>query len=460
MSELENTPLSKPEGRPGRGRAYLIQGLLALLVLAIAMAAGWSLLQSSPAAGSRPAPEPEARLVETVVLEPTDYQPVITGWGTLAPSRELSLSAQVSGSVTALSPRLEPGLTVSTGDTLVTLETAPYEAAVVQAEGALAEARANLALEKGQQAVAEREFQLLNESMLGLGSAEEKSRNALAENSAPLAQAPDQGLALREPQLRIAQAAVASAQARLDDARLDLERTTVQAPFEALVQSRGVTLGTQVSANTEIAQLVGIQTWWVNVLVPSNKLPWLPTAGEAPATVNLHQPGVWGEEQSRQGNLLRVLPELESSGRLAQVLVAISDPLGQPLGTPGNGHPAPPLLLGSFLRADIPGQRLHNVFVLEPRWLRDANQVWLMDAEGALRYRTVDVLYRDQEAVVVSAGLEAGERLVTSRLTTPAEGMPLRTEVRPESASQAPALGSGQDTTTETVKGAAEADHG
>ena len=430
--------LRSPQDRARQRRGYLIQGLVVLLVIAGAVFAARSMLYTAPAAGSRPAPERQARLVDVVNLETTDYQPTITGWGTLMPSRDLTLHAQVSGPVESISPQLEPGMIVSRGEQLVKLETSPYRTALVEAQSALAEAEANLALEQGQQAIAQREFELLSQR----SGASEAGRD----------------LALREPQLRIAQSAVKAAKARLDQAQLNLERAIIEAPFEALVTSRSVTLGTQVTTSTDIARLVGVDTWWVEVLVPADQLTWIGDTsikGSPGIPVTLHQPGIWGTDQVRQGFLLRVLQELEDQGNLARVLVGINDPLERQ--TASIETPAPRLLLGSFLQADIQGRSLENVFVLEPRWLRENNTVWLMDAEQTLRIHPVEVLYRDDDAVVVTAGLNPGDRLVTSRLSTPAEGMLLRTDARTDTVDNS---GTDQEETTGSVTATPETTHG
>lgn len=400
---------------PRSRRANIIQGLVALLVLVVAVFIARSFLQTAPIAGSRPAPEREARLVDVAMPQLQDYQPIITGWGTLMPSRSLSVQAQVSGAVEALSPRLEPGVTVEAGEQLLKLEDLPYLSAVTQAESALAEAEANLALEQGQQAIARREFELLTEDASARGG---QSSLGEAEN-----------LVLRRPQLRIARAAVEAAEARLAEARLDLERATVKAPFDALVAARSVTLGSQVSVSTELARLVGLKTWWIEVLVGADRLAWLDTSldGREPAQVQLSHPGVWRPGETRPGYVVRVLQELEAEGNLARVLVGVDDPLAlQEDALAGEWEPQ--LLLGAFMRADIKGRRFSDVFVLEPQWLREGNSVWVMNDDDALEIRPVEVLYRDDNAVLISAGLDAGERVITSRLSTPAEGMPLRTE--------------------------------
>ncbi|MEZ5506763.1 MAG: hypothetical protein R3F38_12655 [Gammaproteobacteria bacterium] len=71
------------------------------------------------------------------------------------------MRAQVSGVVQTLSPGLEPGSFVTEGQTLVRLEQADYQAALIQQQAALQQAKAELEIEQGNQAVARSEFALL-----------------------------------------------------------------------------------------------------------------------------------------------------------------------------------------------------------------------------------------------------------------------------------------------------------
>jgi len=69
--------------------------------------------------------------------------------------------------------------------------------------------------------------------------------------------------------------------------------------------------------------------------------------------------------------------------------------------------------------------------VLPPAALHSLNgpgqgEVWLVDAEGRLRPRAVEVLRTSRDDVVIGAGLEPGERVVVSPLDTAFDGMAVR----------------------------------
>ena len=52
----------------------------------------------------------------------------------------------------------------------------------------------------------------------------------------------------------------------------------------------------------------------------------------------------------------------------------------------------------------------------------------VMDEEGRLRVRPVNVLRTDMESVFINRGLTAGERVIVSPVPVPIEGMRVSTE--------------------------------
>ena len=154
-------------------------------------------------------------------------------------------------------------------------------------------------------------------------------------------------------------------------------------------------------------------------------------AGKGGSTVTLHYDRVWTQHQFREGRVLRLLSELEDSGRMARVLVQVDDPLALQL--PQDTRP--PLLMGSFVRVQLQGAQLENVVVIPTALLHENDTVWLF-VDDKLQIRPVDVAYRDQEQVYVRAGIQPGDRLVASAMSTATDGMPLR--VRPDSGESAP----------------------
>jgi RND family efflux transporter MFP subunit len=233
-------------------------------------------------------------------------------------------------------------------------------------------------------------------------------------------------LILREPQMDTARADIASAEARVRQARLDLQRTTVNAPFDGKVVTEDVDLGTNLSTQDRIARLVGTDRYWVELAVPAAQLRWIDAAeteGTEGSPVILRNPSVWPSNATRRGVVREVLPDLSDRGRMARLLVEVRDPLAREPETAGK----PGLLLGAYLRAEVRGRVLRDVVAVEREHLRQDDTVWIMNETDALEIRAVQIVYRGNDEVYVDAGVSDGERIVTSPIPSAAAGMPLRT---------------------------------
>ena len=392
----------------GRGRLRTLLGAGAVLALAV-LVVGY--MMSTGTEAKRKKPERAARLVETTALSPSDYRVRIEAWGAVEAARRVVLQPQVNGQINAIGDGFEPGAHVQAGEVLVKIDPADYELAVRQRRSDLTRARAELAQEQGRRAVAEQEFKLVG----GDATAAQKR------------------LMLREPQLETARAAVASAKAALETAKLDLSRTEITAPFNALVLERNVDVGTRVANGTNLAVLAGTDAYWVELSVPAASLRWIDAPG---ATVRLYHENVWGKGVSREGRVIRLLGDLDQGGRMARLLVEVPDPLSV------QAPDRPALLLGAFLRAEIEGRRVEGGFAIDRSWLRDGDTLWVLSDDGRLEIRTVEVLYRGADQVYLRDGLKAGERIVVSDLAVPVEGMPLRTGAdNPAGEKEKPAAG-------------------
>lgn len=384
--------------------------LVATAVVAILAVAGgivaWMMQADTTA--ERTETERPPRLVETVRVQPGTERVQLEAFGDVRPAREVTLRPRVSGEILALGEGVEPGGHLAEGDTVVRIDPADYELALKRAESALTQARSERDREAGRQAVAEAEFQ----------------------RAAPEGVSPEQRrLMLRLPQLESAEAAVDSAAAEVEQARLDLARTTVRAPFDARVTERMVNRGTRATTATDLVRLVGTDEWWVELALPQSSLRWieLPEGPDRPgSTVHIrHQ--AWGPEDYREGRVIRVRTDVEEGGRLARLLVAVSDPLNR--SRPNrSGEERPRMLLGSFVEGTILGRRLEGVYRVDAAWLRQGDQVWVMDESDRLAVREPEVLHRGTGEAVVRGGLEPGDRVVTSDLAVARPGMALRTE--------------------------------
>ncbi|MBZ0329447.1 efflux RND transporter periplasmic adaptor subunit [Halomonas sp. ANAO-440] len=385
-----------------RQRGRLTLGpLLALLVLAGGLFLAWWLISQPPRVERRAPAEAPPPLVDVVTAHQRAAAPSLHGFGRVQAEREAHLSSRIAGQLLEFAPNTLPGMVVEAGAPLALMDDTDLRLALRDAEAGLAQAQAQLAMERGEQQRAQSEYQSFG-------------RDLPADRRA---------LVLREPQLRVAEAEVERATTARDRARLDLQRTTLTAPWRGMVQSRLLGAGSEVSSGTELLHLVDVTRFWVRVSLPGEALGWLDAAtDDAPGSQVTISSRSWPTGHERRGELIAVLPTLEENGLQAQLLVAVDDPLGLELGSPA-------LRLGDMARLDFAARPREGLFVLPVAALRPGDEIWVLDDEDRLRRRQVTVLHRGDERVLIEEGLEEDQRIVISQLGQPREGMRLRARV-------------------------------
>ena len=334
---------------------------------------------------------------------------------------------------------------------------------ILQSQSALVKAEAALQIERGQQSIARREYELLGKAVapedraLVLREPQLRTAEAARDSAKAATQAAVAAKAAAEASLRsavalkesaeaaakAAKASEAAANVALRKAKLDLSRATIRASFNAVVNAKAVDLGSQVSPGTRLGSLVGTDEYWVEVSVPVDQLKWIHiprTNGGKGSTARICNEAAWGKGAFRTGKVFRLTSALETEGRMARLLVVVADPLALKPGNAGK----PVMLIGSYVRVVIEGSELAGVIALERDLVHDGDQVWVMAGDGTLDVRKVQIAYRGRERVLVAGGIKAGERLVTSDLPAPVQGMPLRTrDAKPSEAAAAGAAPQG-----------------
>jgi RND family efflux transporter MFP subunit len=281
---------------------------------------------------------------------------------------------------------------------LIELDDRELHLAVAQADAEIEQIAARISMEEGQQDRARRDVQRLP------GTLTDSQRQ----------------LVLRAPQMAALQAELAAAEAARERAMVELSHAVIRAPFDAIVISEEVAMGSVLSAGSEAASLVGAEEFDVMLAVPVSALDWInPQLGQ---TVRLSQPGVWPEGSFREGRIERLIAGLRTTGRMAELVITIDDPLAR---LPQN-RGKPRLLLGSFLRAVGEGRKVEGAVSLDRAYLHGDDTVWVITPDSKLEIRPVTVAWRGAEQVLISGGLVEGERIVTTPLAIVAPGMELR----------------------------------
>ena len=122
-----------------------------------------------------------------------------------------------------------------------------------------------------------------------------------------------------------------------------------------------------------------------------------------------------------RGRIVRTEPEPDPLTGTIHAVARVEDPYGR-----GDDPDRPPLALGLSVEAEIPGRRVDDVAVLPRRALRGHARVAIVDRDGLLRLRTVEVLERNRDTVLVSRGVLDGDRICTSPLPISVGAMAVR----------------------------------
>lgn len=323
--------------------------------------------------------------VETINVRP--LQLLATSQGEVVPRYETLLVSQVSGAVVNLSPKFVNGGIVKKGELLAQIDPFDYEVRLQQANADLANARASFIQERAQGRVAEAEW-------------------ASITNSKP------SDLGLRKPQQEQALAAVKASEAALTQAKKDLERTEIKAPFDALIKTRSVSLGQFVSIGSQVGQVMDISVAEIRLPVSQADFSSLENEGQK-SDVDLHGQS-YGQSHTWTAQIVRDEGMIDEQSRMIYLIAQVDDPYGLINDT------KPRLPFGTFVTADIKGKVVTATRV--PRRLFINNTLPIIK-ENKLHLTEVTQLKQEGKYTVVSGGIKTGDLLLVSALDAPVNGM-------------------------------------
>jgi len=394
--------MGNPHGRPPlSGREKFALTVAAVVILLVSGAVATYMMKNRPRPERRK-PAPSAQIVTVRELAVTSQQVVVPVMGSVVPAAEIDLKSRVAGEVLWVHPEFVEGGIVKKGQTLFRIDPTEYELALIRKKAVLEGAILDLKTEEGRQSIARSEWEIL-----GL---EEKATDM------------DRELALRKPQLATNRAKLEAARAEVKQANLDLERTAIKTPFNAVIRSASVDVGAQVTVQSTLAHLVGSDSFFIEALLPLDRLGWIHIPGNSQNT------GSKAEIVSDSGKILtgtiyKLLGDIEPDGRLARILIQVYDPLDL---NRQNGDRRP-LLLGDYVSARIEGRSVQDVYVINRQHLKDGSIVYIADENDRLQFRRVDIVWSSTDHVLVRGPAE-GERLIISDVPAPVEGMKVRVQ--------------------------------
>ena len=399
-------------GLAGVGSRFMRLGSLARIALILGLGAAifsvLMLLRPQPASQEPP------RRTPLVVTEPAEVRSgflTIEGNGTVRPKSEITISPQVAGRVTWVSPSFATGGRFRKGDVLIRIEAADYLNAVQAAEAEVAQRRVDLLTWEEQRELAIEEYERFRE------------REGI---TAPIDSGQVGGLVFRDPQVRAAEAALARAEAGLEDAKLALSRTRIAAPFDGIVRTKTADVGQYVAPGQTLGSLY--DTDEVEIVVPLTDTEaslidglWTADRGDDEDRIPVQVRATFGGREYRwAGYVDRAEGALNANTRTVDVVVRVADPFGD------DGSGRPPLLLGTYATVDIRGREVDG-FVAIPRVaLRDGSEIYVVEQDTLLAIRPVQVLQEVGGQVMVRGDIRSGEPVVTSPMAIVTDGMTVR----------------------------------
>jgi len=380
----------------------LLKFILPLLVLGLGVFAVSKMIAMKPVVETREPelPDPVVRVIE---VQPQNFRFTVLAQGNVVPRTETTVVPEVSGRVVYVYPSLAAGGFFEAGTTLLGIDPRDYELAMVGARAEVARAQVTLETEKAQAEVALKEWQ-----SLGQGEASSLLR--------------------REPQLAQARAFLESAHAALEQARRNLEKTEIKAPFAGRVRQKNVDIGQFVTIGAPVATIYSVDFAEVRLPLPDKELAYLNLPLSYRGDRDKKKgPGVvlratfGGKEYSWQGRIVRTEGVIDPQTRMIHVVAQVENPYGR-----GRNPGRPPLAVGMFVEAEIMGKLSRDVFLLPRNALRGKDRILVVDSEQRLHFRNISVLRTNRDQVIVESGLEAGELVSLAALDTVVDGMKVR----------------------------------
>lgn len=342
-------------------------------------------------------------LVHVMSVSKARHQVVVEATGIVQAAREISVVPEVSGLITYVSPYFVAGGFIKKGEIMFQISDADYKLAVEQAKAKKVNAEYELSLAESRARIARAEWERIAD----------KSDNA------------PNPLVLYEPQLKNARAALAAADAGLQQAQLELERTKVQAPFNCIVRSESVEIGQYVKSGSSMAVIAGTDSVEIAAPLALEELRWLdipmqPKGGKgSPAVVTVR---IGKEAYQWMGNIVRSQQEVDEKTRMVRVVIEVKEPYKL-----SGANQKYPLAINTFVEISIKGKTISGVISIPKAAFREDSTIWVMDSENKLRIKNVTAVRIERESVIIGEGLGQGDVVVVTNLSGAADGMKLRT---------------------------------
>jgi RND family efflux transporter MFP subunit len=378
----ENMQTIPPMGQSENNNTHKIKPVMAVLVVTALLA--FIMIKLKPKEQKKDDAKP-IPAVEVIQVQPIDYVVPIYSEGTVLPQTKINVSAEVAGKIVFVADNFINGGTFAQGDVLLKIDPVDYQLAITRAKANVASQQANLDLQQAKSDLAKKDWKKYGK----------KGK-------------PD-ALNLNLPQVDSAKAALSAAKADLQLAKRNLEKTVITAPFSGVILAKMVDLGQFVNLTTPLASLASTEVAEVRISLSDENmtlggLNQFNAANTIPVDITSQEiPDVhW------QGTVRSIEAQRDARTLFNYAIVEVNKPLSQQ---------SKALRFNTFVNVALQGKTLQQVYPIERDFISLENQVKILSNDSKLTYKTVNIVYTDEQYKYASEGIDANDKIITTGLS-------------------------------------------
>ena len=376
--------------------------VISTVIIAFAFGGAFVMVQT------RAAPTQMEREIPVLLVDAIEArrEPVIfrvNTQGAVTPRTASILVSEVSGQIVEVASNYVSGGFFRKGELLLKIDPRNYQSALKSAQANVARVQTQVAKENALANFALDDWKTLQDLNASTG--------------------PISDLALRKPQLAEAIAELTSAEAALEKAQEDLNRTSIRAPYDGMVQEKRADVGQYVNTGSQLALIFATDYAEIRLPITQRELSLidLPSAGDSSSPLPVTLTSEAGAARHTwEGLVVRSEGVFDSASRVLYAVAQVEDPYNQ------NGRIGEPLRIGTFVTASIQGRFGGALFTIPRHALQRGETLWVIDEQQKIYPRDVEIVSTDEEYAYIDAGLTDGERYTITPVDQPLPGMPVR----------------------------------
>jgi len=397
-----------------------------LLLAVIALLLAPSMKQAPPQSQKTASP----KVVRVMQLSPRKIQPSATGYGYIQPSIDWQVQSELAGTVIWISEQLDNGSIINKGETILKIDPAPFLLTKAQIEAQLEVAKLKDETIQSSLQIAEQDFKLQKAEMERFERLNKTGNISNTDRDASKRQLlnSQQQLQTLKNSLLINQAEKNVLNSQLAIIDLDLQKTTLKAPFDIRITEVNVGNAEYINRGELLLKADGLESAEVSAQFPLGKMrPLRRATKETTSSDDLHtdlQASVelqaadrkitWQAIVDRSGGLLDAQTQSQS------IVVRIDKPYQQ--ASPGS---RPPLIRNTFVKVTLKAPILNKQLILPSTAIHN-NQVYILNADNKLQIKPIEIDFVQQQLVVIKSGLSADDKVILSPLSPAISGMKLK----------------------------------